>query len=324
MMVASVDTRTGRTILFGLPRNIQRAQFPPGSPMARQFPNGFHDASDPLSGDYLLNAVYAYAHSFPEVAPAGPDRRPRAEPAALDASRRCSACKLDYYVEVNMAGFASIIDALGGLTVDVGPEPLPVGGITPSGRHVKPDRYIPPGVAAPRRRGHPGRRPLAHELRRLHADGPPALPAAVRPAAEEPGRPADELPGRGRGDDEQRVDQHPAAGAAGAGQGGRQRRHAWRWRACRSTRTCADPERVERPVRHLAPRTSRTCGRSCRDTIAGPPAAAAPRRPPRRRPRTPQVRRRPAPAATAASAADDPSGADEGRHLPGAIRAERG
>jgi anionic cell wall polymer biosynthesis LytR-Cps2A-Psr (LCP) family protein len=54
--------------------------------------------------------------------------------------------KLDYYVEVNMAGFASIIDALGGLTVDVGPEPLPVGGITPTGRRVKPDRYIPAGV----------------------------------------------------------------------------------------------------------------------------------------------------------------------------------
>jgi anionic cell wall polymer biosynthesis LytR-Cps2A-Psr (LCP) family protein len=54
--------------------------------------------------------------------------------------------KLDYYVEVNMAGFAAIIDALGGLTVDVGPEPLPVGGITPTGRHVKPDRYIPAGV----------------------------------------------------------------------------------------------------------------------------------------------------------------------------------
>ena len=44
-----------------------------------------------------------------------------------------------------MAGFAAIIDALGGLNVDVGPEPLPVGGITPTGRHVKPDRYIPAG-----------------------------------------------------------------------------------------------------------------------------------------------------------------------------------
>jgi anionic cell wall polymer biosynthesis LytR-Cps2A-Psr (LCP) family protein len=52
---------------------------------------------------------------------------------------------LDYYVEDNMAGFSSIIDALGGLDIDVGPNPLPVGGITPSGRHVKPDYYIPAG-----------------------------------------------------------------------------------------------------------------------------------------------------------------------------------
>ncbi|MDT0352103.1 LCP family protein [Pseudonocardia charpentierae] len=145
MMVASVDTHTGRTILFGLPRNLQRVTFPPGSPMARRFPQGFHNPSDPLSGDYLLNAVYAYAHSFPEVAPAGPTTDPGLN--LLHSSvETMLGVKLDYYVEVNMAGFASIIDALGGLTVDVGPEPLPVGGITPTGRRVKPDRYIPAGV----------------------------------------------------------------------------------------------------------------------------------------------------------------------------------
>jgi polyisoprenyl-teichoic acid--peptidoglycan teichoic acid transferase len=145
MMVASVDTHTGRTILFGLPRNIQRAQFPTGSPMARKFPNGFHDNADPLSGDYLLNAVYAYGHEYPDVAPAGPTADPGLN--LLHSSvETMLGVKLDYYVEVNMAGFASIIDALGGLTVDVGPEPLPVGGITPTGRHVKPDRYIPAGT----------------------------------------------------------------------------------------------------------------------------------------------------------------------------------
>jgi polyisoprenyl-teichoic acid--peptidoglycan teichoic acid transferase len=145
MMVASLDTRTGRTILFGLPRNIQRAQFPPGSPMAKRFPAGFHNPADPLSGDYLLNGVYGYAQNFPEVAPAGPTADPGLN--LLNSTvETMLGLKLDYYVEVNMAGFAAIIDALDGLTVDVGPEPLPVGGITPSGRHVKPDRYIPAGV----------------------------------------------------------------------------------------------------------------------------------------------------------------------------------
>jgi polyisoprenyl-teichoic acid--peptidoglycan teichoic acid transferase len=145
MMVASVDTHTGRTILFGLPRNIQRAQFPAGSPMAKKFPNGFHDNADPLSGDYLLNALYAYGHEYPDLAPAGPTTDPGLN-LLHSAVETMLGVKLDYYVEVNMAGFASIIDALGGLTVDVGPEPLPVGGITPTGRHVKPDRYIPAGT----------------------------------------------------------------------------------------------------------------------------------------------------------------------------------
>ena len=53
---------------------------------------------------------------------------------------------IDYYVEVNMAGFASIIDAVGGVTVDVGPVPLPIGGVLPDGRHVKPSGYVPAGV----------------------------------------------------------------------------------------------------------------------------------------------------------------------------------
>ncbi|GAA4976898.1 LCP family protein [Pseudonocardia tropica] len=145
MMVASIDTRSGRTTLFSLPRNIQRAEFPPGSPAAETFPNGFHDPSQPLSGDYLLNAVYAYAEQHPEVAPPGPTSSPGIN--LLQSSiAYMTGLPLDYYLEVNMAGFSSMIDAVGGVTVNVGPEPIPVGGVTAFGRHVTPDRYISPGV----------------------------------------------------------------------------------------------------------------------------------------------------------------------------------
>jgi LCP family protein required for cell wall assembly len=145
MMVASVDTRSGRTTLFGLPRNIGYAQFPPGSPMAKQFPSGFHDRSAPTSGDYLLNAVYAYGHQFPALAPNGPTSDPGLNLLHQTVSYMLGL-QLDYYAEVNMAGFASIVDALGGVTADVGPVRIPIGGITPSGRLVKPDGYIEPGV----------------------------------------------------------------------------------------------------------------------------------------------------------------------------------
>jgi LCP family protein required for cell wall assembly len=145
MMVANIDTKTGRTILFALPRNIQYAQFPPESPMGEEFPDGFHNPDDPLSGDYLLNAVYAYGHAFPKLAPAGPTSDPGLN-LLHETVAHMLGLQLDYYVEVNMAGFASIIDALGGLTVDVGPERIPIGGITPSGRQVRPEGYIEPGI----------------------------------------------------------------------------------------------------------------------------------------------------------------------------------
>ena len=38
IIVASVDTRTAATTLFALPRNIEHAPFPPGSPAAARFP----------------------------------------------------------------------------------------------------------------------------------------------------------------------------------------------------------------------------------------------------------------------------------------------
>jgi anionic cell wall polymer biosynthesis LytR-Cps2A-Psr (LCP) family protein len=52
---------------------------------------------------------------------------------------------IDYYLELNMAGFAAIVDALGGVEVDVGPERVPIGGISPSGREIPPTGYIEPG-----------------------------------------------------------------------------------------------------------------------------------------------------------------------------------
>jgi LCP family protein required for cell wall assembly len=145
MMVANIDTKTGRTVLFSLPRNIQYAQFPPESPMGEEFPDGFHNESDPLSGDYLLNAVYAWGLTHPDVAPPGPTDDPGLN-LLHETVGHMLGLQLDYFIEVNMAGFASIIDALGGLRVDVGPERIPIGGITPSGRHVRPDGYIEPGV----------------------------------------------------------------------------------------------------------------------------------------------------------------------------------
>jgi polyisoprenyl-teichoic acid--peptidoglycan teichoic acid transferase len=142
MVVASLDTRTGRTILLSLPRNMAFAQFPPNSPMAQRFPNGFNDPDDAASG--LLNGVYLYGNEHPEVAPKGPSNTPGLN-LLMSSIGHILGLQLDYYIQVNMDGFAAIIDALGGIDVNVGPEPVPIGGIGPFGEEIRPRGYIPAG-----------------------------------------------------------------------------------------------------------------------------------------------------------------------------------
>jgi LCP family protein required for cell wall assembly len=145
IIVASVDTRTAATTLFALPRNIEHAPFPPGSPAATRFPDGFHDRRAPDSGDYLLNSVAEYGRAHPELTPAGPTAD-RGVNLLLSSVSTMLGLPLRHYVAVDMDGLAALIDALGGVTVDVGPEPLPIGGVTYDGERVTPDGYVPAGV----------------------------------------------------------------------------------------------------------------------------------------------------------------------------------
>jgi LCP family protein required for cell wall assembly len=145
IIVASIDTRTAATTLFALPRNVQHAPFPPGSPAATRFPDGFHDRRAPTSGDYLLNNVAEYGRAHPELSPAGPSTD-RGMNLLLSSVSTMLGLPLNHYVVVDMDGLAALIDALGGVTVNVGPDPLPIGGVTYSGRRVTPDGYVPAGV----------------------------------------------------------------------------------------------------------------------------------------------------------------------------------
>lgn len=112
MMVASVDTRTGNTVLFSLPRNLQYVRFPKTSPLAEKFPNGFLGDS----GQGLLNEVWYYTENHPEVQRGG---RYRGWHALKDAIGHTLGLKIDYYAMVDMYGFAALIDAIGGLRINV-------------------------------------------------------------------------------------------------------------------------------------------------------------------------------------------------------------
>ncbi|SDJ78822.1 cell envelope-related function transcriptional attenuator common domain-containing protein [Nonomuraea maritima] len=112
MNVASIDVKTGNTVLFSLPRNLQHVRFPPSSPLRKQFPNGYM-AELPNGG--LLNEVWQYANDHPDIMH-GHNKGPR---ALMDAIGYTLNLDIDYYAMMSMFGFADLVDAIGGLRIRV-------------------------------------------------------------------------------------------------------------------------------------------------------------------------------------------------------------
>jgi LCP family protein required for cell wall assembly len=137
VIVASIDTRSGATTLFSLPRNLENLPFPPGSALAKAYPQGF---TAPQEDEGLLNAVY---RNGPALHPGliGPSDNPGADWLKLGVGQALGL-HIDYYVLVNMAGFSRLIDALGGVTVNINYW-VPIGGIPDSDQ--LPQGYFRPG-----------------------------------------------------------------------------------------------------------------------------------------------------------------------------------
>ncbi|SNS61242.1 transcriptional attenuator, LytR family [Geodermatophilus pulveris] len=139
VIVASVDTGTGDTTLFSLPRNLQDLPFPADSPLAEVYPDGFDAGSETES---LLNAVYRNGPAeHPDVL--GPTDDPGADFLKLGVGEALGL-DIDYFVLVNLDGFSRLVDALGGITVNVNYW-VPINGNPGTGE--LPDDYIEPGPA---------------------------------------------------------------------------------------------------------------------------------------------------------------------------------
>ncbi|GAB3306526.1 hypothetical protein GCM10027451_13890 [Geodermatophilus aquaeductus] len=137
VIVASIATATGETTLFSLPRNLEDLPFPADSPLAAIYPEGFESGSESES---LLNSVYRNGPAdHPGVLGATDD--PGADFLKLGVGEALGL-DIDYFVLVNLDGFSRLVDALGGITVNVNYY-VPINGIT--GQEL-PDDYIAPGA----------------------------------------------------------------------------------------------------------------------------------------------------------------------------------
>lgn len=129
LTVASVDAGTGRTVLVSLPRNMQNFPFAEGSVMAEQFPDGF-------DADYL-NGVSTWAEDNAELF--GDSETPGVD-ATVSAVEGITGLSINYWAMVNLEGFKDLVDAVGGITMNVR-QAIPVGLPQDDFFH-----YIEPGV----------------------------------------------------------------------------------------------------------------------------------------------------------------------------------
>jgi polyisoprenyl-teichoic acid--peptidoglycan teichoic acid transferase len=138
MILLSADTQTGDAVMFGLPRNLVGAEFPVGSPLRDLYPEGFSSDLDPAAA--MLNAVYGQVPALhPGVLGSSDNEGADAVKQAVEGTL---GIPVHYYVLANLQGFQEIVDALGGVTVNVN-EPVAINGSTDRG--IPPTDYLDPG-----------------------------------------------------------------------------------------------------------------------------------------------------------------------------------
>src|SRR3954468_3558193 len=128
MTVASIDEETGRTILFGLPRNMTNFPFPDGSVMDQAFPHGYDCETCTLNS--LATWSADHKSLFGDSATPGVD-------ATVMGVEGITGLKINYYAMVNLDGFRNLVSAMGGLTLNVR-DRIPIG--------LPVTDYIEPGV----------------------------------------------------------------------------------------------------------------------------------------------------------------------------------
>nr|MDQ2961344.1 LCP family protein [Candidatus Dormibacteraeota bacterium] len=127
MVVASIDPQTGHATLISLPRNLERAPIPASDPLHTFFPNGFYCPTRGTGHDCLLNAIWAEAVSHTDLYPG--DNNP-----GLTALRRVIGetigLNIDYSTVIDLDGFEALVNAMGGVKVNV-TQRLPINGYHP-------------------------------------------------------------------------------------------------------------------------------------------------------------------------------------------------
>ena len=113
LSVLSIDAETGQTAIISVPRNLQNAQFSEDSPMRAVYPDGYNCGDECLINAINTEVTNEHADLYPGVADPGAQ-------ATLEAVSGTLGLTVQAYVLVDMQGFSSLIDAMGGIRIKAG------------------------------------------------------------------------------------------------------------------------------------------------------------------------------------------------------------
>ncbi len=135
VIVASVDTQTGETILFGIPRNLEDIPFSADNPLSEKYPDGYN-----CGNDCLLEYVWMLGEENADLF----DTEDPGLAVTKDAASQILGLDIDYTSVVDLDGFQELVDAMGGVTINV-KERVCIGCELVNGTVVGTTGYIEPG-----------------------------------------------------------------------------------------------------------------------------------------------------------------------------------
>ncbi len=129
--VVSVNAETGQVTITGIPRDMPNVPFAPG-PMADMYPNGYEGHADAECGwEGKINQLNTELTLCRNGADFYPDAEANGSTPGIEATKDAAegvlGIEIPYYAFIDMSHFANLIDALGGVEINV-TERLPKGG----------------------------------------------------------------------------------------------------------------------------------------------------------------------------------------------------
>ena len=131
--VFSVSAATGRVAVIGIPRGLEHVPFSADSPLWKVYPNGWDCLNECLINALYKNVTDKHADLYPDAEKQGSTAGVE---ATKDAVEGVTGLKITSYVMIEMHAVTKLIDALGGVTIDV-KQRLPIGGQADDGSDAK-------------------------------------------------------------------------------------------------------------------------------------------------------------------------------------------